>query len=262
MRPGPRLHHDDAVGERHRLLHVVRDDDDRRAVASHSVSRCSCRLARVKASSAEKGSSSSSTFGSATRARAMRDALLLAAGEFARPAVGVLGEADAQQRIVRRASSRSARGRSVEAKADIVRDREPGQQPRLLEHDADAGCGAAIASPSRRIAPALAWSSPATSRSSVRLAAARAADEREDLAVRARSRPTSDERPRAVGIGLGEVLDAEHHERLPRACPASAPAAACRRPAARRRVLPSSAKAMMAARIWSGLPICWPSTSR
>ena len=66
----------------------------------------------------------------------MRDALRLPAGELARPDVRLVGEADAVE--LARDALGALRPRPVrEAEADIARDREPGQQARLLEHDAD-----------------------------------------------------------------------------------------------------------------------------
>ena len=64
------------------------------------------------------------------------DALRLAAGQFARPHPGFVGEADALERG--RDALPPFRLRPVaETKADIVGNFQPGQQPRLLEDDAD-----------------------------------------------------------------------------------------------------------------------------
>ena len=65
------------------------------------------------------------------------DALRLPAGQFARPYLRLVGQADARERSARRARSRSAFGQSFEAEADIVGDLQPRQQARLLEDDAD-----------------------------------------------------------------------------------------------------------------------------
>ena len=79
------VHHADAVGDRHRLLLVVGDDDEGEARASPC--RCissNCVSPRSFLSSAASGSSSSSTRGRLTSARAQRDTLALAAGELVR----------------------------------------------------------------------------------------------------------------------------------------------------------------------------------
>ncbi len=80
------LQHDDAVGERQRLVLVVRDQQ-RRDVLLPSGCGGSRRASstRVAASSADSGSSSSSARGPNTSARGERDALLLPAGQL-RPA--------------------------------------------------------------------------------------------------------------------------------------------------------------------------------
>ena len=65
-----------------------------------------------------------------------RDALRLSAGEFARPHICLVGKADAIE-LARDALFTLSRRAVREAETDIAGDRQPGQQPRLLEHDAD-----------------------------------------------------------------------------------------------------------------------------
>ena len=65
-----------------------------------------------------------------------RDALLLAAGELARPAAGMLDEPDAAERVPDPVAALGG-GAVVEPEADIVGDGQPGQEARLLEDDAD-----------------------------------------------------------------------------------------------------------------------------
>ena len=162
-----RPHHHDAVGQRHRLLHVVGDEEQGRPVSAHSPSRCSCRSARVKASSAENGSSSSSTSGPGTSARTI-------ATRCAWPPDNSRGQRAGHARPGRPAAAPArprlaalAAGSVREAEADIPRHGQPGQQPRLLEDEADAGCGAAIAFAVERDLPVVGASRPATRRSSV-----------------------------------------------------------------------------------------------
>jgi len=55
----------------------------------------------------------------------------------------------------------------AEPEADVVRNLEPGQQPRLLKDDTIFWFGAVMRSPSSTIVPSLAGSSPPMVRSSV-----------------------------------------------------------------------------------------------
>ena len=96
----------------------------------------------------------------------------------------MIGEADLLERVATRAR-RSRGGDAVEAEADIVGDGEPGQEARLLEHDADGGMrlgdGLAVEADRAGARPVEAGDE-AQQRG---LAAARAADERDDLALAA-----------------------------------------------------------------------------
>ena len=135
----PRPHHHHAVGQEHRLVHVVRHHQDRSAAApATDPAACSCRLARVNASSAENGSSSSRISGCPISARAIATRCCWPPDRSRGPALAVLGQADPlQQRI---ADARLPLGRwrrAAPPKAMLSRDAQPGQQPRLLEHRAD-----------------------------------------------------------------------------------------------------------------------------
>ncbi len=67
-----------------------------------------------------------------------RHPLRLAAGEFARPRSGLVGKPDPRQ-CGGHLLAANGTGHIRQAEADIVGDTEPGQQPRLLEDDADFG---------------------------------------------------------------------------------------------------------------------------
>jgi len=64
------VQHDDAVGEFHRLVLVVRDEDRGEAGLFVNFAQPAAQILRTRASSAPKGSSSSSTRGSMASARA------------------------------------------------------------------------------------------------------------------------------------------------------------------------------------------------
>ena len=68
--PGPRGHHDDAVGHEDGLVDVVGDEQHRLALALPDASSSSCISARVWLSSAPNGSSISRICGSLASARA------------------------------------------------------------------------------------------------------------------------------------------------------------------------------------------------
>jgi len=66
-----------------------------------------------------------------------RDALLLAAGEFVRIAIGQAVEADQRQRLKHARRARAA-VQAVQAESDVVGDRKVGEQRQVLEHEAQA----------------------------------------------------------------------------------------------------------------------------
>src|SRR5262249_34373053 len=146
---------------------------------------------------------------------------------------------------------------ALDAEADIVGDRKPRQQPWLLEDDADLlvrlGHRAAVEHHlplGRRIEAR----DGAQQRG---LAAARAADHRDDLAGLHLERDAV-ERPHAIGIGFADALKTEHH------CLRANASSQRRNGAAAAAMiqsvnLPITAKATMAATICAGLPSCCPS---
>ena len=263
--PRTRPHHHHAVGQHDRLVDVVGDHDQRRAARSaHRSSRWSCRSTRVKASSAENGSSSSSTSGRATSARAMRDALRLAAGQFARPAPRLLGQADALERV---GDARVAlRLRPVgEPEADIVGDREPRQQPRLLEHDADLLVRRRDRR--RRRACTVPWRRPVEAgdeRAAASTCRSRSRRPRRRSRRRRRRARRRRARARRSDRSCRHALEREHRRRSPARREGVLPAQERRRGDGEQPSvsLPSTAKARIAATICAGLPSCWPSISR
>ena len=98
-----------------------------------------------------------------------RDALLHAAGELVRIGVGEAVEADERRGSARTRSPTLGRGDAVEveAEADVVVDRRPGDQPEGLEDEADAAGRAAAARRRPGRSPASGASRPSISRSSV-----------------------------------------------------------------------------------------------
>ena len=138
------------------------------------------------------------------------DALRLPARELAWPDVRLVGKADALELV--RDALVALRLRPVgEPEADIGGDGEPRQQARLLKHDADLLVrrqdGVAIERDLalRRIVEA---GDEAQQRG---LAAARAADHRDDFTGRDVERDAV-ERARGVVVGLSDVSDTEGHD--------------------------------------------------
>ncbi len=137
-----------------------------------------------------------------------RHALLLAAGQLPRPATAVLGEPDALQGVGD-AGAALGPGQVGEAEADIAGHVEPGQQARLLEDDAHARMGRADRLAVDRDGARARVVEPRDQPEQGRLPAARAADQRDDLALLDRQ-VDARERLRAVRVGLGEVVDGQH----------------------------------------------------
>jgi hypothetical protein len=136
------------------------------------------------------------------------DALLLPARQLPRPAAGVVGQPDLGERALD-AHPPLGGAQLAEAETDVVGDGEPRQEPRLLEHDADRRVRLAdrlAVEPDLAFARAVEAGDQAQKRG---LAAAGAADERDDLGL-AHGERHAGERLRAVRIGLGEVRELEH----------------------------------------------------
>ena len=217
MRPGLRLHHDDAVGERHRLLDVV-GDDARRSAGSPPTGQ----QMLVQARAGE---------GVERRERLVEQQHLRVAsrrrGRWRRAAAGRRRDRAASARHARRGRPCRARastraralggGESARPKPTLSATREPGQQARLLEHDADGGMrlgdGLAVEADARRRSAgrgrrrgAAAWSCRSPSRRPA-----------PTISPRATVEGDVGERARAVGIGLREALEGQHRvEPLPR----------------------------------------------
>jgi hypothetical protein len=138
-------HHHDAVGQQHRLVDVVRDHHHRVVQVRHDAQHLVLQVARVSASSAPKGSSSSSTLGSIASARAMPTRCFMppeispAALQRMRHAhhlqvvqdpVAALGLAAVRAKIL------------LDRDLHVLVDGQPGQQRVVLEHHRAVGAGA------------------------------------------------------------------------------------------------------------------------
>ena len=93
---------------------------------------------RVIASSAPNGSSSSSTSGSVTRARAIATRWRMPPDSCAGRARSKPVEADQLDQLARSCRASSRRPVACNGEADVVADRAPRQQRRVLEGDAEA----------------------------------------------------------------------------------------------------------------------------
>ena len=124
--------HDDPVGERHRLGHVMGDEHGGEAMLAQMRARSSCISARVSASSAPNGSSRSSTPGRLTRARASATRCFWPPESTAGQSLARSARPTSASAAVRRlAPARLARD------ADIADDALPLQQARILEEQPD-----------------------------------------------------------------------------------------------------------------------------
>ena len=106
----------------------------------------------------------------------------LPAGQFARPASGIPGEPD----LFSASLTPLRRREESESEADIVGDRQPGQEARLLEHDADGWMRLVdrrAVDSDRAVGRRVETGEEAQQRA---LATARTADHRDDLAAHRR----------------------------------------------------------------------------
>ena len=143
------------------------------------------------------------------------------------------------------------------AEADIVGDREPGQQPRLLENDADLGMWRRDRLAVERHGAGAGAVEPGDSAEKRRLATAGAADDGDDLAELDLGREPL-QRVDAVGIDLGDGGELQHQAaplwRAKLSCQRSSGAVAIS--SSQSVALPMMAKITMAATICAGLPSC------
>ena len=97
-------------------------------------------------SSAEVGSSSSSTLGIGRQRACDRDSLLLPAGQMPRQRVGAMAEADAFEQLAGAAIGVEPRHAMDPAQraGDVLLRRQMTEQIELLEHHADADAGALV----------------------------------------------------------------------------------------------------------------------
>ena len=108
--------------------------------SSRWIARISSRSeTRILASSADSGSSSSSTCGLRRKRAGQRHALLLAAGQLVRIAVAEMRQLDQLAASRRRARRSPLCGtlRDLQAEGDVLRDRHVREQRIGLEHHAD-----------------------------------------------------------------------------------------------------------------------------
>src|SRR6201999_2765907 len=175
---------------------------------------------------------------------------------------GLVGKADTRQHVCDCFASN--RGRLIrQAKSDIVGNAEPGQQPRLLKHDADLGVRRQDDLIVERHAPGRGPIETRDGAQQRRLPTTGATDDGDDLAELDLGREPF-QRVDAVGIGLAHAIEHQHQ-----AAPPWRPNASCQRNSGAKMisinqsvVLPRMAKMTMAATICAGLPSCWPSIRR
>ena len=137
---GARRHHDHAVGEQHRLVDRVGDEQHGLAGLHPQVFQIDAHLlARQRIERAERLVHQQQRRIVDQRAHD-RGALAHAAGEFARAAVVEFGEADLGEQLVRaRDVSLRVEPAQLELQHHVAEDVAPFEQHRALEHDAEIG---------------------------------------------------------------------------------------------------------------------------
>ena len=120
---GVHQHHE--VGQRHRLVLAMRDVHERDAELALQPLQLGAHLMRRNGSSAESGSSSSRICGIGDERAGQRDALLLAAGELRRQALGVTPPCERARACSRALAWRSAlpMPRILQREGDVVERR-------------------------------------------------------------------------------------------------------------------------------------------
>ena len=136
--------------------------------SAHRSSRWSCRSARVNASSAENGSSSSSTSGRGTSARAMATRCAWPP-ESSRGHIVALSVSPTRLSAVATRAARSALGRPPSPKPTLSATLSQGSSRGSWKMMPIFSCGAVMRSPSSTTAPSLGGSSPPMARSNVDL---------------------------------------------------------------------------------------------
>ena len=194
--------HADAVGQRGRVLEVVRDEDRRQAeLAAAARAARPGRVARVCASSAESGSSRSRTRGSRASARA-------SATRWRSPPESSSGRASASAEIRKRSSSSSTRAAAAEG--DVRAHGQVREERVLLEDEPDR------AALGRQVDPALGVEPRRRRRA--RSGRGRGAAARRPRAARSSSPPRTARRARASrarprglarGVGAKSVVEPE-----------------------------------------------------
>ena len=182
----------------------------------HSSSRSLLSLKRVISSSAANGSSINSSARLGHQPARDRDAHLHAAGKLARHGVLEAGQVHALQHLRDRRRGLGARhALQPQRQPDIVEDAGPGQQRRLLEHEADVGAvRRAAAAPVEHAGGRRRQAGDQPQRR--RLAAARRPEQAQEIAFADRQVDVAQRRD-AVGEDLADI--AQRQQRLGRHSP-------------------------------------------
>ena len=213
LEQAPLVHHADAVGHREGLVLVVRDEDGGDAeLLLDPADRAAQLLADLGVQRAE-GLVEQQHFGPVGERARDRDALLLAAGELGRQALVHALERDQLQELL-------APGQAVgplhapdaQRELDVVRDAHVAEQRVVLEHEADAAVARHDAGDVAPVQghPAVVDLDQARDRAQERaLAAARRAEQHEELALLDLDRDVVDDRQRL--IPLGHLVECDGH---------------------------------------------------
>ena len=156
-------------------------------VAARMRSSSSCRPSRVKLSSAENGSSISSTSGSTASARASATRWRWPPESWCGQRSARSPRPDERQHLARLGAGarRADSAAALEPEGDVGDHAPPRQQARILEHQRHRRAAARPRRRSRTV-PALGCASPISTRSSVDLPTPGFADDGEELAARDR----------------------------------------------------------------------------
>ena len=228
-----RLHHDHPVGQRHRLLDIVGDNQQRGALGGPQGQQVLMQAGAGE--SIERGERfvQQQHFWFGRQRTGNGDALRLPAGQLARPAIIIAGQAHTLEREIH-ARPALVPVQILQAEGDIVGHAQPWQQARLLKHEAHGRIGGMhhLAIHLHRAGAGLIQ--PRHQPQKRGLATARATHQSDDLA---RRHDKADIRQRgcAALIGLGEGVDRQHVTARPARYPARPAAARSASPAGHRR---------------------------